>query len=149
MTAVVVSRALVDDLGEQGALELAQDFKAYKDGGNFGDPFGRDKKFAWPAEVVENELWHVHLEDPSVYQTWDNLWKRGFPQDNFTSNTILVYGRVWHIQYAPHLLLTILKPDGHSQMEDKARMAQINGEFEDEVDAYSRRLVSDNWLIIK
>ncbi len=149
MTAVVVSRALVSDLGDEAALALAQDFQTYKAGGPFGDPFGRDKKFGWPAEVVENELWHVHIEDPTVYKAWDSLWSRGFPQENFTSNTILVYGRVWHVQYSPHLLLTILKPDGHAQMDDKERMKAIGGEFEAEVDAYSRRLEGEPWLILK
>ncbi|KOX63859.1 MULTISPECIES: type II toxin-antitoxin system YafO family toxin [Pseudomonas] len=149
MTAIVVSRALVSDLGNEAALDLAQDFQAYKAGGPFGDPFGRDKKFAWPTEVVENELWHVHIEDPSVYQAWDSLWSRNFPQENFTSNTILVYGRVWHVQYSPHLLLTILKPDGHAQMDDKERMKAIGQEFEAEVDAYSRRLEGEPWLILR
>jgi hypothetical protein len=149
MTAVVVSRGLVEDLGTEKASELAADFQAYKTGGPHGDPFGRDKRFAWPDNVVENQLWHVHLEDASVATVWDSLWERNYPQENFTSNTILVYGRAWTVQYAPHFLLTILKPDGHAQMEDTERMKAIGAEYELELDAYSRRLPSENWLIVR
>jgi hypothetical protein len=149
VTRIVVSRALVaDDFDETRALQLAKDFQEYKAGGSFGDPFGRDKAFLRPESAVANELWHVHIDDGLVTDTWDNLWSRGFPQWNFTSDTILVYGRMSYVQYQPYLLLTILKPDGHAQMDNPARMRALVTEYENEVEAYRERLPTDKWLIL-
>lgn len=147
MTFVVVGKKLTSDIGELGAKELANDFFEYKSGSaSFGDIFGRDKAFNRPKQAVEQDIWHVHMETPAVFAAWDSLWKRGFPQDNFTSDKILVYGRLWDVSRAPYLLVAILDPDGHDQMEDVERMAAISTEFVDEAQAYSRRLPSEQWV---
>lgn len=154
MPAVVISRSLRLVLGDPDATELAQDFRDYKAGLiSFGAIFGRDKAFGWPAAVREHQLWHVHLEDEQASPAWDslteNFHKKGFTQDNYTSNTMLVYARVWDAYKAPFLLHSILSPDGHQQMSDAERMLAIAAEFAQERRDYSAQMPSSDWIIVE
>lgn len=151
MTAVVISRSLTAEMGEGTALELATDFRFYKldPASNFGDIFGRDKPHLFPDVVVKNGLWHVHMEQPSVENIWQKLWDQGAPQEKFTSNKILVYGRMMDVSFTPYMLMTILDPGGHAQMSDVERMRAVGEEYEDEVFAYSARLPSQKWVMVK
>jgi hypothetical protein len=142
MVSVLLSRNLFNDLGWQAGLELAQEFQQYKSGlVSFGGLFGRDKPFSWPAEVVEQELWHVHLEEDAVLDTWDylteNYEKLGFTQNNYTSNKILVYGHAWDIRYSPYILVAILDPEGHAKMDDKNVMKDLAAQYVEEKADYS------------
>lgn len=130
MASVLLGRDLFSDLGWQAALDLAHEFQQYKSGLiSFGGMFGRDKRFSWPKEAVEHELRHIHLEEESVLDAWDflerNYAQRGFTQDNFTSNKILVYGHAWDVRYSPYILIAILSPDGHAKMDDKDVMDDL------------------------
>ncbi|RZA29531.1 MAG: hypothetical protein EOP02_04240 [Proteobacteria bacterium] len=151
MTAVVISRALTADLGWDNAVELAKDFKAYKaDPENrYGDIFGRDKKFLFPDIVSRNALWHVHMEEPSVESDWQSHWDQQDPQYCFTSDKILVYGKMENVSFTPYLLLTILSPKGHALMADIDGMKALGQEYEDEVFAYSAKLPTDKWVFEK
>lgn len=147
MSLVVVGKGLTSDIGEENAQQLADDFREYKDGdASYGDIFGRDKPFAWPQEAVENYMYHAHMETHDVTSVWDSLWNRQYPQDNFTSDKILVYGRLWTVARAPFLIVAMLNPKGHAQMEDKVRMELLVEEFEAEADDYSRRLEGEYWV---
>jgi len=151
MVAVVISRSLTAEMGEGAAYELASDFKSYKSDQacNYGDVFGRDKKFLFPDIVVKNEMWHVHMEQPSVESEWQKHWDNGEPQVKFTSDKILVYGQMSEVSFTPYLLLTILDPDGHKKMDDFDYMKSLGEEYVDEVFAYSVRLPTDKWIIVK
>jgi mRNA interferase YafO len=151
MTAVVISRSLTAEMGEGAAYELATDFKRYKadPANNFGDIFGRDKPHLFPEIVVKNNIWHVHMEQPSVENYWQQLWDQNAPQVEYTSNKILVYGQMMDVSFTPYLLLTILDPKGHAQMKDIERMRALGEEYEDEVFAYSARLPTQKWVMAK
>jgi len=151
MTAVVISRSLTAEMGEEFAYQFARDFKAYKSdqAENYGVIFGRDKGFLYPDIVVKNGLQHVHLVQESVLSDWKQRWIDQEPQENFTSNKILVYGQMTEVSFTPHLLLTILDPGGHAQMSDIERMKAVGEEFEEEYFRYSSRLPSDKWVIVK
>ncbi|MOA41664.1 hypothetical protein D3C78_1636440 [compost metagenome] len=103
--------------------------------------------------MVNEKLWHVHLDDPRSSSTWDSLTEnfhvRGFSQDNYTSDTILVYGRVWDVYRAPYLLQTILQPNGHDLMVDRAKMLALAMEFRVERSDYAAQMPSSDWLIVE
>lgn len=151
MTAVVISRSLTAEMGASAAFDLATDFQFYKSDpdNNFGDIFGRDKPHLFPDIVVKNGLRHVHMEQPSVESYWQQLWDQGAKQVDFTSNKILIYGRMMDVSFTPFLLLTILDPQGHAQMSDIERMRAVGEEYEDEVFAYSARLPTQQWVMVK
>lgn len=135
-------------------MDLATDFRDYKAGAvSFGVTFGRDKRFAWPDKVVQLELWHVHLEDESVTGTWDflteNFYQNSYTQDNYTSNTMLVYGRIWDGYKGPYMLHSILAPDGHAKMDDRDGMRALALEFESEAEAYRRLMPSSDWILVE
>jgi hypothetical protein len=142
MVYVLLGRDLLHDLGVEASLELAEEFQQYKLGMvSFGGTFGRDKPFSWPQEVVEQELWHVHLEEDAVVKTWDylseNYQNRGFTQDNYTSDKILVYGQAWDVRYSPYILIAILNPNGHAKMEDIEVLAVLAEQYVEEKDHFS------------
>jgi hypothetical protein len=149
---VVVSRPLTRSLGEAGALELAHQFKIYKSDqdNEYGQIFGRDKDFHFPEAVVRNGLQHVHMEEPAVENRWQAEWERNGPQENYTSDTILVYGRIPNQDYPPKqipiMLVDLLTPSGHAKMKDIDGMRALGMIFEDEVSAYSVRLPTDKWI---
>ncbi|WP_223535577.1 type II toxin-antitoxin system YafO family toxin [Pseudomonas sp. GL-B-16] len=151
MTAVVISRSLAAEMGPDVALQLAVDFQFYKSdqASNFGDIFGRDKDFLFPDIVVKNCIWHVHMEQPSVESYWQQLWDNNEPQVKYTSDKILIYGQMTDVSFNPYLLLTILDPAGHKKMDDIERMKALGAEYEDEVFAYSARLPSQKWVMVK
>jgi hypothetical protein len=151
MVAVVISRSLTAEIGDAAAIELATDFQYYKanPAQNYGDIFGRDKGFLFPEIVVKNGIWHVHMEQPSVENEWQRHWDNGDPQVTFTSDKILVYGRMTEVSFMPFMLLTILDPDGHKKMDDIEHMKSLGEEYEEEVFAYSSRLPSHKWIMVK
>lgn len=141
-------------MGDENATDLACDFRDYKAGiTSFGATFGRDKEFGWPSEVTAHELWHVHLEDEAASSTWDylteNYSRNRFSQDNYTSDTMLVYGRVWDAYKSPYLLLTILSPDGHAQMDDRERMRALAAEYAEERLEFARKMPCSEWIIVE
>lgn len=154
MTLVVISRTLTLELGTANAQELANDFRDYKSGVvSFGARFGRDRAFRWPTEARAESLWHVHLEDDDAVETWDylsaNYHKRGFTQDNYTSNTILVYGHLFDVRRSPYLLHAILKPNGHDMMDDEPFMRSLAAEFKEvrrEYADYAINPVPPHWV---
>lgn len=147
MSVVVVSRTLSTELGEEVAYELATDFQHYiaNPSLHYGDIFGRDKGFLYPEIVVKNGLRHVHMETPCVESYWQSNWDRQAAQAEYTSDKILVYGRM-DVSLYPYLLLTILDPKGHAQMSDMERMKAVGEEYEEEVFAYSTRLPTQQWV---
>lgn len=151
MTAVVISRSLTAEMGEGAAYDLATDFKRYKadPDNNFGDIFGRDKKHLLPNILVKNDVWHVHMEQPSVENYWQQLWDQNAAQNEYTSDKVLVYGRMMEVSFTPYLLLTILDPNGHDKMKDIEYMKALGAEYEDEVFAYSARLPTQKWVMVK
>lgn len=154
MPAVVISRSLRAALTDEPARDLAAEFRDYKAGAlSFGGTFGRDKRFSWPSEAVSHELWHVHLEDEAAIPTWDrltaNFHLRNYTQDNYTSDTMLVYGRLWAAYKAPFLLHSILSPNGHAMMEDGSGMKALAYEYCAEVDAYRREMPGGGWILVE
>ncbi len=150
MSAVVISRSLRLDIGDNSAKELGRDFLDYKLGrDSFGDVFGRDKAHTKPAEIKALNLWHVHLWERSVDDAWDRLWAQGYPQDNFTSDKILVYGHMPDVVLKPWLLLTMLSPFGHEKMEDELGMRAIAEEYKLAKQAYINNPSPAHWIIIK
>lgn len=153
MVAVTLSRSLRQDLGDEISLDLATKFREFKIGQtSFGLHFGRDKPFGWPAEVVAQQIWHVHLEDAACSASWDyftdNYVRNGYTQENYTSDTILVYGRLWDAHRAPFLLHEILAPDGHMKMDDRLRMRAIAAGFADERRDYAAAMPCSDWIIV-
>ncbi len=154
MVAVAISRSLRQDIGDAESIQLAENFRDYKAGLQaFGLVFGRDRQFVKPAEVVAEEIWHVHLEDNACISAWDyltdNFVQRRFTQDNYTSDTILVYGQLWDVRRTPYLLQAILAPDGHDQMKSDLRMRAIAAEFADERRDFTVATSFSDWIIVE
>ena len=149
MPAVVISRSLRLDIGDRPARDLGRDFLDYKLGrDSFGDVFGRDKAHTRPAEVKALNLWHVHLEERGSVADWDRFWNQGYPQDNFTSDRILVYGQMLDLARAPWLLFTILSPFGHAKMDDDLGMRALAKDYSLEKQAYIQNPSPSHWIII-
>lgn len=152
---VVISRSLRLSLGDVPALELAQNFYDYKVSGvtSFGATFGRDKQFVAPVEARARQLWHVHLEDDACSSAWDwiseNFFAKGFSQDNFTSDTILVYGYAPTAPKSPFLLMNILAPDGHILMNNNEGMRAICFAYDKELMDYRHQMPSSDWIIVQ
>ena len=149
---IIVSRPLARSLGDDLALELAQDFQTYKmdQANEFGRIFGRDKGFLFPDVVVKQGLRHVHMEEESVERQWQAVWDRNGPQDDYTSDKILVYGGIPDLTYPAHLhpimLVDLLTPKGHQLMDDIVGMRAMGEMFAEEVQAYSVRLPAHKWI---
>lgn len=150
MPAVVISRSLRLDIGDSPAKDLGRDFLDYKIGlDSFGDVFGRDKAHTRPADVKALNLWHVHLWERDIDYAWDRLWAQGYPQDNFTSDKILVYGHMHDELRAPWLLFTMLSPFGHAKMEDDLGMRALAKDYSLEKQAYASNPSPAHWIIIE
>lgn len=149
---IIVSRPLVRSLGDDLALELAQDFQTYKmdQANEFGRIFGRDKGFLFPEVVVKQGMRHVHMEEESVERRWQAIWDRNGPQEEYTSDKILVYGSMPDVAYPAHLhpimLVDLLSPKGHELMDDIVGMKAMGEMFAEEAQAYSVRLPSHKWI---
>ncbi|WP_332526104.1 type II toxin-antitoxin system YafO family toxin [Pseudomonas sp.] len=119
----------------------------------FGRIFGRDKGFLFPEIVVKNGLQHVHMEEQAVERQWEAVWERNGPQDDYTSDKILVYGGIPDLTYPPHLhpimLVDILTPLGHKLMDDLSGMRAMGEAFIEESQAYSIRLPAHKWIYTK
>lgn len=157
MTLVVISRTLNVELGDQNAQDLANDFRDYKSGDiSFGAIFGRDRPLIRPNEITAEQLQHVHLEDSACSAAWDeitdNYYRKKFSQDNYTSNTILVYGQLYDVKDTPFLLHAILKPLGHALMDDVPFMRELAAEFREERRTYAAHLTYPTplrWVIAR
>lgn len=95
----------------------------------------------------------MHLEEPSVSETWDYLWDnkitKGYSQHNFTSNKILVYGHAYDLPAGPWILFRILTPNGHALMEDDEKMRALASEYVDERNDYFHACDKNAWIIVK
>lgn len=154
MVAVAISRTLRQDIGDAESIQLAENFRDYKTGlQSFGHVFGRDRALIKPSEIVAEEIWHVHLEDDACMSAWDylseNFTQRRYSQDNYTSDTILVYGQLWDVRRTPYLLHAILAPNGHDQMSDNLRMRAIAAEFADERKDFTAATSFSDWIIVE
>lgn len=149
MKPVVISTSLKFDLGKEASVALATEFQLFKAGQTYlGEIFGKDVPFIKPQAVVEQKLWHVHLETDLVTKRWDRLADRGADQDRFTSDRILVYTMMGDFYLQPFLLLTILDP-GHSKMSDPIFMRSLADLTERERSAYARDPANEEWIIAK
>ncbi|WP_052024709.1 type II toxin-antitoxin system YafO family toxin [Pseudomonas sp. G5(2012)] len=149
MKPVVVSASLKIDIGKEASLQLATEFQLYKAGQTYlGEFFGKDVPFIKPKQVVEQKLWHVHLETDLVTRQWGKLAEREADQDRFTSDRILVYTMLGDFHLQPFLLLTLLDP-GHSHMADPIFMRSLADLTERERSAYSRDPANEDWTVVK
>ena len=147
MRPVVISTSLKVDLGTESSLALASEFKLYKAGQTYlGEFFGKDVPFIKPKPVVDQELWHIHMETSLVTSQWDKLAERRADQDRFTSDRILVYTMLGDFHLQPFLLVTILDP-GHEKMKDATFMRSLADLTEQERKAYSTACANDNWIV--
>ncbi len=147
MIAVILSRKLTLLMPRQEAVSLVSEFKLWREGGiGPGDTFGKDSAFAKPKSVVDMGLRKVHLEEPSVSDAWTRRLRTGEedPQ-RFTSDKLLVYGRLGDAQYNPYLLLTILEP-GHAHMEQPDLVRGLGVFFETERQDIGKYFPSSEWL---
>ncbi len=146
MSRVFISRSLEVEIGSTYAMELAVDFRRFIEGQTKpGTIFGKNVPFSWPAQVKQQDLWHVHLETEEVRAKWALNRAKSRSPDRFTSNTILVYGRLSDLQGQPYLLHAILDPEGHKKMDDLRLMISLAEDFEDERTAFSKTKDTSAW----
>jgi mRNA interferase YafO len=147
MTAVVVSRKLTHSIGTDYSHSLAGEFSLWKSGGiGPGDTFGKTSKFEAPRSIRE-VLNKVHLETDSVTRHWTRMLEVEKVEDPqaYTSDRILVFGRMWDVAQTPYLLVTILEP-GHDLMKDWPMLAEVGAYFGSESRAFSREYPSTAWI---
>lgn len=155
MTAVVLSRKLTQVLAQTGGTDyprhFAEEFQLWKDGGiGAGDTFGKNTPFIKPKEVVECDLWKVHLETTGVTKRWNRMLEEECVTDPqaYTSDRLLVYSQLGDFAYRPYLLLSILDP-AHSLMQDPARVRTLAEAYELERKAFSRWVPGDgSWVVV-
>jgi mRNA interferase YafO len=147
MTAVIFSRKLSWSLPQAEAEKLGSEFLLWKnDGIGPGDFFGKHTGFMRPPSVVRLGLRKVHLETDDVSDAWTQKLERG--EENplkFTSDKVLVYGRLEDMRHTPYLLLTILEP-AHDQMEEPEVVRNLGVFFETERDAIGKYFPSSEWV---
>jgi mRNA interferase YafO len=146
MTAVVVSRKLTLAIGEKLSQSYASEFSLWKQGLiGAGDFFGKTTPFVAPP-AIKNVLEKVHLEHKGVSRRWDAMLREGVldPQA-YTSDKILVFGRMWDVRLSPYMLVTILEP-GHDQMKDWPMLAGVGAYFGAESAAFSREYPTTAWV---
>jgi mRNA interferase YafO len=147
MTAVILSRKLTISMPRHEAVSLADEFVLWREGGiGPGDTFGRDTAFMKPQAIVDLGLRKVHLEEPSVSDSWNRKLEAG-EEDHFryTSDRVLVYGRLGDVKYNPFLLLTILDP-GHAFMEQSELVKGLGIFFETERADIGKHFPSPEWV---
>jgi mRNA interferase YafO len=146
MTAVVVSRKLTLSIGREAAQTYADEFSLWKQGGiGPGDFFGKTTPFVAPP-AIKGVLEKVHLENEGVSRRWDSMLKEGIDDPQaYTSDKILVFGRMWDVKLSPYMLVTILDP-GHDQMKDWPMLAGVGAYFGAESAAFARAYPSTAWV---
>lgn len=147
MTAVILSRKLTLSMPRDHAQSLADEFKLWReDGIGAGDTFGKDSAFMKPKALTDLGLRKVHLESDNVVEQWNRKIALGEtdPQ-RFTSDRVLVYGKLGDMRLTPFLLLTILDP-GHSYMEQPDLVRGLGIFFETERSEIGKRFLSSEWV---
>lgn len=148
MTSVILSRKLSIEMPRQEAISLVTEFQLWRDGGiGPGDTFGKDSAFMKPKSVVDLGLRKVHLEEPRVTSRWNYLLEVKKIEDSqaYTSDKVLVYGKLGYMSCTPYLLLTILEP-GHIQMENPELVSGLGIFYESEQAAIGRSFPTDEWI---
>lgn len=148
MSAVILSRKLTLSMPRTEAVSLASEFSLWRQGGiGPGDTFGKDTAFMKPKSIVDMALRKVHIEEPSVTHEWNQKLKSGeLDPQRYTSDRVLVYGRLGEMKYNPYLLLTILDP-GHIFMEQSDLVSGLGVFFETERQDIGKYFPSSDWVV--
>lgn len=148
---VVIGKTLEQALGSGPALELANTFSDWKDGlYEVGKVFGRDVPFRRHRGAVEEQLWHVHLEEARVTADWADKRRRGYPDPwHYTSDTILVYGQMTDLSYQPYMLMAVFTPNGHDDMESPSKMDGVVAEYTRDRKDFSWSPDKSGWTLAK
>ena len=117
-----------EQMSDEHLIQLASDFKRYKETGIPAENFGRDAPYnhmnSLPSVRLQ-ELQHLHLLTQPDSKT------RSLRQFNKTSDDHLVYCQGFYSNEA-YLLIALLSPDAHGQARNNnimLKMAQISEKF--------------------